>query len=84
VTPRSHGLRRRALQFSDAAVLAKDEVFAVCCTLADAERLLEAAAPSVGAAAAAARELLEARLAGWSQSAAAGSGSNVRASELTQ
>jgi hypothetical protein len=65
VTCRSHRLRRQgALHFSGSAVLAKDEVFAVCCALAEAERLLEAAAPSVGAAAAAARELLEARLAG--------------------
>jgi hypothetical protein len=38
-------------------------VFALCCTLAEAERLLMSAAPSVGAAAASARELLEARLA---------------------
>jgi hypothetical protein len=44
--------------------LAKEEVFSLCCTLAEAERLLSGAAPSVGAAAASARELLEARLAG--------------------
>ncbi len=65
MTCRSHGRGRQgALRFAGSAVLAKDEVFAVCCALAEAERLLEAAAPSAGAAAAAARELLEARLAG--------------------
>lgn len=53
----------RSLYFGRTAVLAKEEVFAVCCTLAEAERLLMSAAPSVGAAAASARELLEARLA---------------------
>ena len=61
MTCRSHGLRRPgALRFAAAAVLAKDEVIAVCCALAEAERLLETAAPSVGEAVAAARELLEA------------------------
>jgi hypothetical protein len=66
VTCRWHGPRRRpgALRFAAAAVLAKDEVFTVCCALAEAEGLLAAAAPSVGEAVAAARELLEARLAG--------------------
>jgi hypothetical protein len=44
--------------------LAKEEVFAVCCALAEAERLLGALAPSVCAQAVSARELLEARLAG--------------------
>jgi hypothetical protein len=53
----------RSLHFGRTAVLAKEEVFAVCCTLAEAERLLMSAAPSLCAAAASARELLEARLA---------------------
>jgi hypothetical protein len=53
----------RSLRFGRTAVLAKEEVFAVCCTLAEAERLLVSAAPSVCVAAASARELLEARLA---------------------
>ena len=61
----SHAPRsRRPLRFGRTAVLAKEEVFSLCCTLAEAERLLSGAAPSVGAAAASARELLEARLAG--------------------
>ena len=65
MTCRSHGRRRQgALRFGGTALLAKDEVFTVCCALVEAERLLEVAAPSISAAAAAPRELLEARLAG--------------------
>jgi hypothetical protein len=56
--------RRRVGRFSAVAVLAKEEVVALCCTLAEAERLLAVSAPQVCAEAADARELLEGRLAG--------------------
>jgi hypothetical protein len=52
------------VRFGRAAVLAKEEVLVVCCILADVEARLAGQAPSVCEAAAAARELLEARLAG--------------------
>lgn len=85
MTPRSRPARPSGapLRFGATAALSKDEVFALCCTLAEVERLLERTEPALGAAAADAREQLEARLVVEAQSAA-GSGSNRKASEFTQ
>jgi len=65
VTPRARagGPGDGPLRFGAVAALAKEEVFALCCTLAEVERVLAHTEPALGAATAAARERLEARLA---------------------
>jgi len=54
---------RSPLRFGATAVVAKDELLALCCTLAEVERLLAASDPLASAEVAAARQRLEGRLA---------------------